>query len=108
MQHRVADGTEQQPRPSSSPVRPDHDQLRAMRLLHEHVRGTVPHHHSLHPHHGPTATFNDFKALVPDMKIDYVFVAGRVSVLQHAALSDTWDGRFPSDHLPVLAEVMLD
>jgi endonuclease/exonuclease/phosphatase family metal-dependent hydrolase len=64
--------------------------------------------HSLHPHHGPTATFNDFKALVPDMKIDYVFVAGRVSVLQHAALSDTWDGRFPSDHLPVLAEVVLD
>ena len=65
-------------------------------------------HHSLHPHHGPTATFNDFKALVPGSKIDYVFVAGRVSVLQHAALSDTWDGRFPSDHLPVLAEVVLD
>ena len=28
-----------------------------------------------------------------------------VAVLQHAILSDTFDGRFPSDHLPVLAEV---
>ena len=64
--------------------------------------------HSLHAHHGPTATFNDFKALVPDSKIDYVFADGEVKVLQHGVLSDTWDGRFPSDHLPVLAEVVLD
>lgn len=63
---------------------------------------------SLHGHHGPTATFNDFKALVPDSKIDYVFVGGKVKVRQHGALSDTWDGRFPSDHLPVLAELVLD
>lgn len=64
--------------------------------------------HSLHGHHGPTATFNDFKALVPGMKIDYIFTSREFKVLQHGALSDTWDGRFPSDHLPVLAEVVRD
>jgi beta-glucosidase len=60
---------------------------------------------SQHGHYGPTSTFNEFKGLVPNMKIDYVFVKGNVRVLQHGALSDTWDGRFPSDHLPVLAEI---
>jgi len=58
-------------------------------------------------HHGPTSTFNEFKALVPGKKIDYVFVKGSIRVLQHAALADTWDGRFPSDHLPVLAELII-
>lgn len=63
---------------------------------------------SQHGHHGPTSTFNEFKALVPEMKIDYVFVKGAVRVLQHGALSDTWNGRFPSDHLPVLAEIVIE
>ena len=63
---------------------------------------------SQHDHHGPTSTFNEFKALVPGMKIDYVFVKGRIRVLQHGAASDTWDGRFPSDHLPVLAEIVIE
>jgi endonuclease/exonuclease/phosphatase family metal-dependent hydrolase len=63
---------------------------------------------SEHGHHGPTSTFNEFKALIPDRKIDYVFVKGNIRVLQHGALSDTWDGRFASDHLPVLAEIVLE
>lgn len=63
---------------------------------------------SEHGHHGPTSTFNEFKSLVPDMKIDYLFVKGKVRVLQHGALSDTWDARFPSDHLPVLAEILIE
>lgn len=63
---------------------------------------------SEHGHYGPTSTFNEFKALVPNMKIDYVFVKGNVRVLQHGALSDTWDGRFPSDHFPVLAEIVIE
>lgn len=61
---------------------------------------------SQHGYYGPTSTFNEFKGLVPNMKIDYVFVKGNVRVLQHGALSDTWDGRYPSDHLPVLAEIV--
>ena len=59
-------------------------------------------------HHGPTSTFNEFKALVPGKKIDYVFVKGDIRVLQHGVLSDTWDGRFASDHLPVLAEIFIE
>lgn len=63
---------------------------------------------SEHGHHGPTSTFNEFKAIVPGKKIDYVFVKGRIRVLQHGVLSDTWDGRFASDHLPVLAEILIE
>lgn len=63
---------------------------------------------SEHGHYGPTSTFNEFKALIPSLTIDYVFVKGRVRVLQHGVISDTWDGRYPSDHLPVLAEVVLE
>lgn len=63
---------------------------------------------SQHGHHGPTSTFNEFKALVPEWRIDYVMVKGSVKVLQHGALADTWDGQFPSDHLPVLAEVLIN
>jgi len=63
---------------------------------------------SQHGHHGPTSTFNEFKALIPEMKIDYVLVKGTVRVLQHGALSDTWNGRYPSDHLPVLAEIVIE
>lgn len=63
---------------------------------------------SQHGHHGPTSTFNEFKALVPGKKIDYVFVQGTIRVMQHGVLSDTWDGRFPSDHLPVVAEIVIE
>jgi endonuclease/exonuclease/phosphatase family metal-dependent hydrolase len=63
---------------------------------------------SQHGHHGPTSTFNDFKAPVPERKIDYVFVRGNIRVVQHGVLSDTWDGRFPSDHFPVLAEIAIE
>lgn len=60
---------------------------------------------SRYPHHGPTSTWNGFKAIEPGRWIDFIFVRGRAAVGQHAVLSDTWDGLFPSDHLPVLAEI---
>lgn len=60
------------------------------------------------PHHGPLSTWSGFSFPgVPGRRIDYVFVNEQVEVLQHAALSDSWSGRFPSDHLPVLAEVVM-
>lgn len=64
-------------------------------------------HVSEHGHHGPTSTWNAFQAVEPGQRIDYVFVGDGVRVLQHGALIDTWDGRFPSDHLPVLAEIVI-
>ena len=63
---------------------------------------------SQHGHRGPTSTFNGFKTLVPDMKIDYVFVKGNIRVVRHGVLSDTRDGRWPSDHLPVFAEIVIE
>jgi endonuclease/exonuclease/phosphatase family metal-dependent hydrolase len=59
-----------------------------------------------HPHHGPTATFERFSA-EPSRKIDHVLVAGDVTVRQHAIIDDHWDGRPPSDHRPVVAELVL-
>jgi len=57
-------------------------------------------------HFGGNSTFNEFKELVPDMKIDYIFVSGGVRVIEHGILSDRWDGLWASDHLPVLAEIV--
>lgn len=61
------------------------------------------------PHHGPMSTWtNSFQFPgVPDRRIDYIFVKNGVKVLKHANLSDSWGGRLPSDHLPVLARVVL-
>jgi endonuclease/exonuclease/phosphatase family metal-dependent hydrolase len=59
------------------------------------------------PHHGPTSSWNGFKAIEPGRRIDFILVRPPVAVLQHGILSDTFDGRFPSDHLPALAEVTM-
>jgi endonuclease/exonuclease/phosphatase family metal-dependent hydrolase len=59
------------------------------------------------PHHGPTTTFDLFEG-EPDAKIDYVFVTPDVGVRQHAVIADHWDGRVPSDHRPVVAELSFD
>jgi endonuclease/exonuclease/phosphatase family metal-dependent hydrolase len=61
------------------------------------------------PHHGPNGTFSGTFTLpgVGDNRIDFIFTSTQVSVLSHAILSDSWDGRLPSDHLPVVAEVKL-
>ena len=60
------------------------------------------------PHHGPKATYSGFDpADAPSRRIDYVFVTNRWQVIRHGTLSDRWNGRYPSDHLPVLAETVL-
>lgn len=57
------------------------------------------------PHQGPSSTWNAFKAIEPGRRIDFIFTRG-FSVLSHAIVPDRIDGeRFPSDHLPVIAEV---
>jgi endonuclease/exonuclease/phosphatase family metal-dependent hydrolase len=57
-------------------------------------------------HYGPTGTFNAFKSKeIDDKPIDYIFLRGKWKVLQHATLSQTWGGRFSSDHFPVFAKL---
>lgn len=60
------------------------------------------------PHYGPDGTFNAFRQKeINDEPIDYIFIKNKVKVLQHATLSQSWQGRFSSDHFPVLATVKL-
>lgn len=61
---------------------------------------------SVSPHHGPLKTFHAFTGILRE-RIDYIFVANGTRVLQHATLVDHWDGFYPSDHCPILAEVEL-
>jgi endonuclease/exonuclease/phosphatase family metal-dependent hydrolase len=75
---------------------------------------TAPHplrdalHETALPHHGPVETFNGFENTVqPNGRIDYIFVRGPLAVRRHGTLTDRWDGHFPSDHCPVLAELVL-
>ena len=59
-------------------------------------------------HHGPVSTYNHFESTVqPNRRLDYIFVGPRLAVRQHGHLSSRWDGQYPSDHLPVLAEVVI-
>lgn len=62
------------------------------------------------PHHGPVGSFSGSFMLpgVGDYRIDFIFIRHQITVLKHAILSDSWDGRLPSDHLPVLAELRLE
>ncbi len=61
---------------------------------------------SQQPHYGPTGTFNAFGPKeTSNEPIDYIFIKNGFKVLQHAALSQSWQGRFSSDHFPVFATI---
>ena len=77
---------------------PDTEQVRTMQTMLADARAI-----SATPPYGPEGTFEDFKIDSPlDRRIDYVFVSPQVKVLSYAALTDSRNGRFPSDHLPVV------
>jgi len=51
---------------------------------------------------GENITFNDFgKSLEQGNKIDYIFIKNDIEVYKHQIITDTFDGRYPSDHMPV-------
>jgi endonuclease/exonuclease/phosphatase family metal-dependent hydrolase len=59
-------------------------------------------------HYGPTGTFNGFKSKERnDQPIDYIFIKGKWKVMKHATISQSWEGRFASDHFAVLATLSL-
>ncbi len=59
-------------------------------------------------HYGPTGTFTGFQNKERnDEPIDYIFLKGNWKVLTHATISQTWGGRFASDHFSVIAELLL-
>ncbi len=60
------------------------------------------------PPYGPVGTFSGFN-LNAELKnrIDYVFVSSDFKVHSYGALTDIQQGRFPSDHLPVVVKLTL-
>lgn len=58
---------------------------------------------------GPSGTFNGFNFHEPvTRRIDYIFVSKNdVAVKKYAILSDNWNLKYPSDHLPVFIELQL-
>lgn len=64
---------------------------------------------SKQPHFGPTGTFNAFGPKeVDDEPIDFIFIRNGIRILQHATLSQTWKGRFSSDHFPVFVSLQVN
>lgn len=66
---------------------------------------------SINPHHGPSSTFTGFKLsklMEKGQPIDYIFITNNIKIFNHGTLSDTFDGLFPSDHMPVLAEIAIE
>lgn len=64
---------------------------------------------SVQKHYGPNGTFNAFKQSEESNEpIDYIFTNHAMTVLRHATLSESWQGRFASDHFPVFAEIIIE
>lgn len=57
---------------------------------------------------GPIGTFNNFEFDKPvTRRIDYIFVSDGIAVDKYAVLSDSWDCKYPSDHLPVFVNIKI-
>ncbi|HEV8052255.1 MAG TPA: endonuclease/exonuclease/phosphatase family protein [Parachlamydiaceae bacterium] len=72
---------------------------------------------SLIGHFGPISTFTNNESTsskafqgtgVPGIFLDYIYVSDKVTVLTHAVEPGTVDGHFPSDHMPVLIDFLIN
>lgn len=61
----------------------------------------------LHPNADSVGAFHAFSGDVSGEKIDYIFVQNRTRVLTAEIVHYQKDGRFPSDHFPVVAKILL-
>ena len=53
---------------------------------------------------GSNITYNRFGQFLEEgNKIDYIFIKNNIEVDKHKIIMDTFDGRYSSDHMPVLA-----
>ena len=60
------------------------------------------------PPYGPVGTFNGFRFDAPLLdRIDYIFTSQHFLVSKYAVLTDAKEQRYPSDHMPVVADVAL-
>jgi len=74
---------------------------------------------SLHGNHGAVVSFHGFDEEIQKakeengcdferIKIDYIFVKNGIKVLQHGILDEKFNGRYPSDHSPVVSDIVID
>lgn len=56
---------------------------------------------------GPDSTWNGFDEVAPGRRIDFIFTRGAAKPSAFRTLDETRDGRFPSDHLPIVATLNL-
>ena len=62
------------------------------------------------PHEGTFQTFHAYRytdGKVTNSEIDFIFFNGDMRVLRHATMNDHNGNEFPSDHFPVMAEIIL-
>ncbi len=82
---------------------PDTEQIQAMQTILQDAHNVTK-----QPPYGPEGTFNSFKFDAPmDRRIDYIFVSKEFDVLKYGVLTDAQEQRYPSDHQPVVAKVVL-
>jgi len=62
---------------------------------------------AVHPNESDAGTFNSWRGETGGDKIDYILVPPTCIVREAAILRDNEDGRYPSDHFPVIAEIVL-
>jgi endonuclease/exonuclease/phosphatase family metal-dependent hydrolase len=62
------------------------------------------------PHLGPDFTYEGFEVRNDQEKrrIDYIFVNDAIEVKNHAIITSFRDGRYPSDHLPVMVRLGIE
>jgi len=41
-------------------------------------------------------------------RIDYLWLTPQVRVLKYGVLTDSWRGRYPSDHFPVVVRLLVN
>lgn len=58
--------------------------------------------------HGPVGTLHGFGGEAGTRRVDWLLARGPVSVNAYWTITQHQDGRFPSDHFPVLAELRAD
>jgi len=57
--------------------------------------------------HTEGKTFHDFKGGIPGEPIDYIFTSKQVKVLNIKVDRRNFDGKYPSDHYPLVAELVI-
>ena len=62
--------------------------------------------HSIQDHHGPASTWTGFTKIEENRRIDYILISEDLPIYYHGILTDKLENRYPSDHLPVIVEVI--